>query len=467
MVQAAALAGFRDGDLIGIGAVAGGLQLTGVERISATPGGLAEQVRTLMTTDGVAFPVMFEALVEHLCLANPDLFTQPLAPLSDLFADLGFEHWGAFIGPVGFDFETWARGDDLEELLETYELTEDQAVAVQQMTRYFGRAADLADRLDRDGTISGQAPVRVGEANPALADPGVAEAFFWETVGIGVDEAAVMLALTEVWSSAAPTRVRPALAWLQGKSHERLGEVSAAEADFERSLGLDPFFTGSMVDLARYSADRGDAARAIALLERAGFTDEYPLLANLRPYQPAARADLGRNDPCWCGSRRKYKRCHLGKAEITAIDRARWLRQKIKMFALEPPQAALLLEMAAIRTEHLPRDPEAAVDDPVVLDVTLYEGGVLADFARIRGELLPTEERTLLGRWLAAERSVFEITDISVGRGVSLRDVRLGSRHQLLDDLEGVALSRSTHVGDLLLSRLLAVGDLDDDLRCP
>lgn len=23
--------------------------------------------------------------------------------------------------------------------------------------------------------------------------------------------------------------------------------------------------------------------------------------------------DLGRNDPCWCGSGRKYKRCHLAE----------------------------------------------------------------------------------------------------------------------------------------------------------
>jgi uncharacterized protein YecA (UPF0149 family) len=24
---------------------------------------------------------------------------------------------------------------------------------------------------------------------------------------------------------------------------------------------------------------------------------------------------LGRNDPCWCGSGKKYKRCHLGADE--------------------------------------------------------------------------------------------------------------------------------------------------------
>ena len=25
--------------------------------------------------------------------------------------------------------------------------------------------------------------------------------------------------------------------------------------------------------------------------------------------------DLGRNDPCWCGSGKKYKRCHLKSDE--------------------------------------------------------------------------------------------------------------------------------------------------------
>jgi SEC-C motif-containing protein len=31
-----------------------------------------------------------------------------------------------------------------------------------------------------------------------------------------------------------------------------------------------------------------------------------------RPGRPKEVA-LGRNDPCWCGSGKKYKRCHLGK----------------------------------------------------------------------------------------------------------------------------------------------------------
>jgi hypothetical protein len=33
--------------------------------------------------------------------------------------------------------------------------------------------------------------------------------------------------------------------------------------------------------------------------------------AETKPEQPAAPRDLpGRNDPCWCGSGKKYKACH-------------------------------------------------------------------------------------------------------------------------------------------------------------
>ena len=27
--------------------------------------------------------------------------------------------------------------------------------------------------------------------------------------------------------------------------------------------------------------------------------------------QPASKEKPGRNDPCWCGSGKKYKKCHL------------------------------------------------------------------------------------------------------------------------------------------------------------
>ena len=31
---------------------------------------------------------------------------------------------------------------------------------------------------------------------------------------------------------------------------------------------------------------------------------------------PSKEADLGRNDACWCGSGKKYKRCHLDRDQL-------------------------------------------------------------------------------------------------------------------------------------------------------
>ena len=31
--------------------------------------------------------------------------------------------------------------------------------------------------------------------------------------------------------------------------------------------------------------------------------------------ETAAREKVGRNDPCWCGSGKKYKKCHLTEYE--------------------------------------------------------------------------------------------------------------------------------------------------------
>ncbi|MET0865132.1 MAG: SEC-C metal-binding domain-containing protein [Nakamurella sp.] len=463
VVPESTLSAFRDGDLIGLGAVPGGLRITAVQKVSAVPDGVKDQVALLIGPDGKAHPMMLDGFVERLCLANPELFTEPLAPLSDLLAEWGLTSWGAYVGPAGFDFDNWSAGTDLADLAQAFDLTEDQASTVRAMTQQFHQATQLLETLDIDDpAFDPDQPIKVGQAGqapPELADPAVAEAFYWETVGAGADAARVMVALADSWNTGGSMRIRPALAWLQGKSHERLGEAAEAEMSFERSLTLDPFFGCSLVDLARYAADRGDASRAIALLDRAGFTAEDPLLGGLLPYQPAARPDVGRNDQCWCGSGRKYKKCHLGKIELSAAQHANWLRQKVVLFAHEPPQVALLLQMATIRTAHQDTEPANAVDDPVVLDVALFEGEVLASFTRIRGDLLPAQERSLLEQWSMTERSVFEVTAVRAGRGVTLLDLRRGGHYELTDESEGAPLSRSMQQGELLLTRLLQVGD--------
>ena len=38
------------------------------------------------------------------------------------------------------------------------------------------------------------------------------------------------------------------------------------------------------------------------------------------PRPPGPQVELGRNDVCWCGSGRKYKRCHLKSDEIKRVE---------------------------------------------------------------------------------------------------------------------------------------------------
>ena len=40
-----------------------------------------------------------------------------------------------------------------------------------------------------------------------------------------------------------------------------------------------------------------------------GMIDKFKQALGLGPTRPEIK--LGRNDPCWCGSGKKYKHCHL------------------------------------------------------------------------------------------------------------------------------------------------------------
>lgn len=87
---------------------------------------------------------------------------------------------------------------------------------------------------------------------------------------------------------------RPAVRWLRGKAHERLGDVASAEASYEAAESLDPLFAPALIDLARYASDRGDAARGLALLRRVGIPPDHPLVELLERFEAGPRSDIGR-----------------------------------------------------------------------------------------------------------------------------------------------------------------------------
>ncbi|HEY5149349.1 MAG TPA: SEC-C domain-containing protein, partial [Mycobacterium sp.] len=209
----------------------------------------------------------------------------------------------------------------------------------------------------------------------------------------------------------------------------------------------------TLISLARYASDRGDAEGALSLLRRAGAPADHEVVVLLERFRPTPRPDLGRNQPCWCGSGRKYKVCHLNREQLPLAERAAWLYQKAATDLLDGPFGPVLLEIAYERALYwdFPDSLERALQDSLVFDAVLFEGGAFAEFVAARGALLPEDEQLLAEQWLLIERSVHEVLAVDRGTGMTLRDVRTGDVREVRE--------QAVEVGELYCARVVPAGD--------
>ncbi|MGH9089793.1 MAG: YecA family protein [Acidimicrobiales bacterium] len=204
-----------------------------------------------------------------------------------------------------------------------------------------------------------------------------------------------------------------------------------------------------------YASDRGDAAEAARLLERAG-DDDGIRVAFLRQLsdQAGPPAHVGRNEPCPCGSGRKYKQCCLarpaGVASPPLERRVRWLWEKMRWWLERFGPMDTVLTMAFVLGGTRPRAPsiEHAVDLDVAASLVLFADGAVTDFLAQRGPLLPVEEANLVAQWSLRGPSVHEVGRVREGVGLDLRDLRSGD---VVDMVERSG-SRSLRDGDLVFA---------------
>ncbi len=75
---------------------------------------------------------------------------------------------------------------------------------------------------------------------------------------------------------------------------------------------------------------------------------------------------IGRNDPCWCGSGKKFKKCHLNRADQPKIPISEVLSESKKAFSskycLHPDKSCcsgnIILAHTIHAMEGLPRSPK-------------------------------------------------------------------------------------------------------------
>lgn len=193
---------------------------------------------------------------------------------------------------------------------------------------------------------------------------------------------------------------------------------------------------------------------------------------------------IGRNDPCSCGSGRKYKRCCLPEEEAGRLEEAgtqssrlgrpdepdgKLRRRIIRFLDEEIPDVddyrreAVCVWLGRPRDDPGPFDQEwdepefLALMDYVVHDfiATGCDAPVLELFCRQKESALPQRERVLLECWRENHVGFYEAQEIRKGEGAVVKDLLLEEEFFVND----VSLSRKLERWDIFAGRVLKEPD--------
>jgi len=190
----------------------------------------------------------------------------------------------------------------------------------------------------------------------------------------------------------------------------------------------------------------------------AGVTAPHPALLRETSAPPPPR--VGRNDPCPCGSGRKYKRCHLDTRPISASPVP---SSPAQVRELDYRMMRALLTFGDVRQHALALGPNVRLtghpefDGPWLAFHERIGGRRLVDrFVEARHHALDPTERA----WIVAQQetrlSVWEVLDVVAGTSLELRDQLTGERCRVSDEV----VSRHARRGDRILARVLELAGI-------
>ncbi len=374
-------------------------------------------------------PVVVEHLVAALLLDDPSTFVEPRPPIVELCELAGLEVRGGFV----------ASGDEMWDALKRDERFERISLVVDDLAQV-EMAIDVLDELEDSLCPPAQLRSLLDLlSGNGIVCPVVVNELLEVDLVRGDIEAACAAAARLV--EAARTPGQRALAHLiAAMIEERSGDVLSAEHHLELGVQTGARFGPLLDRRAWYASDRGDAATALRWWTIAPPLDDDDV-EMVRRHVGRSGAKPGRNDPCWCGSERKYKTCHLGRPEVADLtDRVEWLWSKACSYlarrggaAQEALQTLALAHRQASGRSVEPYDLDEddvleMMSDPAAIDLALVEGGWFARFVSDRGPLLPEDERELAASWVEVPRSVYELVSVADDGAIVVRDIDTGTQ---------------------------------------
>lgn len=441
-----ALQGFSAGDVVAVAVRDGVVRLEPAPAALAPAPDLAEALDRAVGADNAD---NLETVSWQLLADDATLWTTPTVPFGELIEAAGYVRDGDYVAARGFDFATHHLVNHIAMVASEHDLHTDEVDGVLAFVQLVGAVGVDAP----DSAVAREVVDLDPNRYAGLEDPAAAAAALDIVYGLDGDHVPALYSAALAVADRGARRAKASAHWLAGMAADSLGDVQQAELHFGDAAAMDEEWTPALFELAQIASDRGDAARGLSLLSRIEGGENERLHAVLQRFAPAEHPELGRNDKCWCGSGRKYKVCHLGRSDTTLDDRAHWLYEKARLCAQSTSLFDLVLGLAELRAEYW--DDEDAVarafEDPLVLDVALFEGRLFELFVARRGVLLPADELDLASRWLVARRSVHEVV-AATGSSVVLRDLRT-------DEEAEVAVDEPLDVGEVVCARVVPTGD--------
>jgi hypothetical protein len=454
---------FSAGDLLAVRVTDDGeVEIEAVPSDPEPDESLCERLRTAYDreVDEWRVPIGAHSLVLSLLLDDSETFAVPNAPLSELAEAAGLQR----------------RGDEVahEESVWYSALVRRRSERVAQMLDPDrGRARKALRILAVADVAAGVEPGWVGEAEAPpsprtleevledLEDDDVCSTValeLFDSVEPGAERRAEVFIAALLEAGTKPHEIATG-ALLSALHAEHDADPVTAEAEFRRAFRANRDNAVVTDRLAWYASLRGDAADAARLWRSMEWSDTaLRELRILRSVTPPEGDAPGRNEPCWCGSGRKYKQCHLGRIELPPLaDRIGWLHRKAVGYLERRSEARYtVIDVAAARAVD-PSDGDRfaeALEDPIVMDLALCEGGWFDRFTEEVGALLPDDEALLCRDWTLAQRTVFEVTEVRPGDGFAVRDLRTGDVLQVRER----TFSTQATVGMLVCGRAVPDG---------
>ena len=353
----------------------------------------------------------------RLLAGDPGLFRSPQPPLGEMFVACRIPVVGAQI--EGMD----SRLDDhfMAILSDLYGFDRccRQALGALKSAFAYWRVPELRGEVD------------LTEAARNLAHSQVARAFADLFLETKVGGAPAFREFAEALAKVKGERAAAGM-YLLGCVNDVALDLDRARAGFSMAHMRDPDYQPAVEALAELAADRGDAAEARSLFGRSVSVWAQEEAEVLDKLLGADLPKVGRNDPCPCGSGKKYKACHEGmRATLTPEQRHAWLMRRIAQFPRRPGNGLRMATEVSHLGELFDPGHEGLLEDAMVVDAMAWDDRNLSAYHTRRGPILPPEDAVIVSALAESRRDLWVVAASDPGRQLSLRNVRSGEEVQV------------------------------------